>query len=119
MEKKYSNMWSWCGEVDVSKSHSGGGAGVPGVPPPRICAPLFGKPASTRFQNFSRPAFSFFVIHAPSCARPRHGSGPLENDKCDGDASSRELAAQRRREVDTTTLVNVTQGDPRPSPAAI
>ena len=57
-------MWSWCGEADVSKSARTrtSGAGVPGVPP-RSGAPLFGKPRLfVRFQNFFRPAFSFFVI---------------------------------------------------------
>jgi len=58
-----------------------------------------------------------FHRHAPSRTQPRH-SGLLQKDKC-GDAASCKLAAQCRRQVDTTPMVNLAQDDPRPCAAPI
>jgi hypothetical protein len=104
---------SGCGQVDVSKTQPGGGAGVPGTP--EFMVSTFGF--ARLFRTF--PTTRVFIHHAPSCTQPRYSSGLLKNDKY-GDAASCELAAQRRREVDTpSTVVNVAQDDPRPSPAPI
>jgi hypothetical protein len=90
--------------------------GCRGAKGPRIYALPFGFGKRVRlFRTFSDRVF---IRHALSRTQPRHSSGLLENGKC-GDAASCQLAAQRRREVDAPSVVNVAQDDPRPSPALI